>query len=216
MTRRNLALSAACLAALAATLSTPRSARATGFAEPPGRQRVARAYTAESPDHDGFLDEWPPPRRSLVRLFVGPAGRFDASGAAPGLLVAAELGRGPTGGRLAATWIDVGSASGVSQYTGELTIDFGGRSFLRPVIGAGGGVARTSWSVRDDGSRDESSGATLGIGLVRGSLGVRLPFDDADARVALDLTGVLPAIRSAHAPELTPWGLASIHVGIGF
>src|SRR5205823_1711201 len=136
---------------------------------------------------------------------VGPAGKIDAESAAPGLLAAIDIGRGPTGLRFSGVWIDVGDAKGLSQYTGELTIDFGGRSRIRPVIGAGGGVARTSSSVKADGTPDPTSGSTIGVGLVRAGLGVRLPFEDADARVALDLTGTLPAIRGSSAPDLSPW-----------
>jgi hypothetical protein len=158
----------------------------------------------------------PSPRASLVRLLVGPAGKLDARSASPGLLAALDIGRGPTGFRLTAAWLDVGSEHGLSQYTGEITLDFGGRSRLRPVIGAGGGVARTSSSVREDGTLDASTGATLGIGTVRAGLGLRLPFDEADARVTLDLTGALPAIRTDHAPDVTPWALASLTVGVGF
>lgn len=205
-------------ATLAATLLAAFPASADRYAEPPSdayrHDRRSDAVVAEPDDENA-----PPPLEpsaSIVRFFAGPAGKVDKAAASPGLLVAADFGRGPAGFRLTGAWLDVGTERGVSQYTGELTIDFGGRSRFRPVVGAGGGVARTSSSVREDGSVDPSTGATLGVGLVRAGLGYRLPFQDADARVALDFTGVLPAIRGATSPELGPWALGAITVGIGF
>jgi len=195
--RRLVALVA--LVAVGAVLATADEAGAQGFATPPH-------------PHDGGAMV----ATSLVRVLVGPAGKVDARSASPGLLAAMDIGRGPTGFRFTAAWLDVGSDHGLSQYTGELTLDFGGLSRLRPVIGAGGGVARKSSSVREDGSLDTSTGATLGIGTVRAGLGYRLPFEEADARVTLDVTGALPAIRTDHDPDVTPWALASLTVGIGF
>jgi hypothetical protein len=112
--------------------------------------------------------------------------------------------------------MDVGADSGISQYAGELTIDFGGRSRFRPVIGAGGGLAITSSALAEDGSLDPESSALMGVGIVRAGLGVRLPFEEADARVTLDITGTIPAIRGDTAPDLSPWVLASLMVGVGF
>jgi len=205
------------LVAVGAVLATAHEAGAQGFATPPhphdGGAMVATSHS-ERLLFPGDLD--PSPRPSLVRVLVGPAGKVDARSASPGLLAAMDIGRGPTGFRFTAAWLDVGSDHGLSQYTGELTLDFGGLSRLRPVIGAGGGVARKSSSVREDGSLDTSTGATLGIGTVRAGLGYRLPFEEADARVTLDVTGALPAIRTDHAPDVTPWALASLTVGIGF
>jgi hypothetical protein len=202
-------------AAGAVALTAPDEARAENFATPPpsyNRTLIVRDGYDSDLD-DAIIAE---PRASIVRLLVGPSGKLSPDGAAPGMLAAFEIGRGPTGFRLTGAWLDVGSETGLSQYTGELTIDFGGRSRFRPVIGAGGGVARTSSSVRDDGTRDPETGAWLGVGVVRAGLGVRLPFEEADARVMLDVTGTLPAIRGSGAPDLSPWVLASLMVGIGF
>lgn len=218
-TQRTLTVSL-CTASIAlATLSASRPAGAQGFADPPSAHQHARVIVAE--DDNGRCDDEPSspaydPGQSLVRLLVGPAGKFSTGSAEPGLLVAVDVGRGPTGLRLSGAWLSVGDESGLAQYTGELTVDFGGRSRVRPVIGAGGGVARTSSSVREDGTTDLGAGATLGIGVVRAGLGVMLPFSEADARVALDVTGSFPAIRASNAPDLSPWVLASITVGVGF
>jgi hypothetical protein len=204
------------LSAVASLLAAPRVAKADGFAEPPpGRDRVA---VAGDGGDDRFLPDIDAvePKLSIVRFVVGPAGKFDGDGAAPGLLAAIDIGRGPTGFRATGAWLDVGADEGVAQYTGELTIDFGGRSRIRPVIGAGGGVARTSSSKNDDGSMDTSNGSTLGVGIVRAGVAVRLPFEEADARVGLDLTGTLPAIRAKSAPDVGPWALAALTVAVGF
>ena len=199
----------------ASSLIPSQAAADEGFAEPPGRSRVAVASSGpEEPAVTEASNRDTP--SSTVRLFVGPAGRFASSGASPGLLTAIELGRGPAGFRIAGAWVDVGSDRGISEYTGELTVDFGGRSRIRPNVGAGGGVARTSASRREDGTLDGSSGATLGVGVVRGGLGVRLPFEETDARVALDVSGSFPVVRSEGARDVQPWALAALTVGVGF
>jgi hypothetical protein len=211
--RTRLFLLGSAAAAIAALLS-PAEARADGFATPPPYHRSVIVRDGYDSDiDDAIVAE---PRASIVRLLVGPAGKLSPDGAAPGMLAAIEIGRGPTGFRLTGAWMDVGSETGLSQYTGEITVDFGGRSRFRPIVGAGGGVVRTSSSVREDGTTDPETGATIGVGLVRAGLGIRLPFEEADARLALDVTGTLPAIRASGAPDLTPWVLTSLMVGIGF
>jgi hypothetical protein len=216
--RTRFSLCAASLALGLAALLAPDNAKAEGFATPPGghsRTFIARdGYGGYDDDADSFIVE--DPRASVVRLFVGPGGKLSSDGAGPGMLTAVEFGRGPTGFRLSAAWMDVGAETGLSQYTGELTIDFGGRSRFRPVVGAGGGAAVTSASLRDDETLDTEKSAVSGVGSVRAGLGVRLPFEEADARVTLDLTGTIPAIRGRSAPDLSPWALASVMVGVGF
>jgi hypothetical protein len=216
--RRARSLAALSLACACAALATP--AVASDFADPPGPS--GRGAVAVDPDQDGHRYEaapcYPPlpDEPSIVRFYVGPAGKLDGSSAAPGLLAAADVGKGPAMLRLTAAWLDVGAEKGLSQYSGELAVDFGGRSRLRPVIGAGAGLARTSIRVRDDGTIDPDRGASVGVGLVRAGLGWRLPFEEADARVALDLVGTLAAIRGNDAPDLSPWLVTSISVGVGF
>lgn len=211
---RSPLLAAALVAAALACL--PRSARADGFATPPGDDRARVARTHDFDDYGGpsFFDE---PKLSVFRLLVGPAAKLDGDGAAPGLFVATEIGRGPAALRLSAAWMNVGTDHGVSQYTGELVLDFGGRSRVRPMVAAGGGVARTTTSQRADGTENLDKGATLGIGTVRGGVALRLPFEDADARVQLDVSGVFPAIRGSDAPDgLTPWAATTLAVAVGF
>jgi hypothetical protein len=215
MTTHRTRFSLCALALGLAALIAPEDARAEGFATPPGGySRTVIARDSWDDDADSFIVE--DPRASVVRIFVGPGGKLSSDGAGPGMLTAVELGRGPTGFRLSASWMDVGSETGLSQYTGELTIDFGGRSRFRPIVGAGGGAAVTSATQRDDGTLDTEKSAVIGVGIVRAGLGIRLPFEEADARVTLDLTGTIPAIRGSSAPDLAPWALASVMVGVGF
>ncbi|HZF56482.1 MAG TPA: hypothetical protein VE093_48035 [Polyangiaceae bacterium] len=214
--RTRFSLCAASLALGLAALLAPEDAKAEGYATPPGGHSRTFLVREGWDDDDSDTVIVADPRGSTVRLFVGPGGRLSSDGAGPGMLAALELGRGPTGFRLSAGWMDVGADTGLSQYTGELTIDFGGRSRFRPVIGAGGGAAITSASLRDDGSLDPERSAVIGVGVVRAGLGIRLPLEEADARVSLDLTGTIPAVRARSAPDLNPWVLASLMVGVGF
>jgi len=211
-------LLSAALVGLALSWAPARALADDGFATPPGDDGVAVVRDDRfdpGPLPSRFPEEEDP--RSVIRFLVGPSAKFDAESAAPGLLVGADIGKGPAGVRLSAAWMNVGTDHGVSQYTGELTLDFGGRNRLRPVIGAGGGYARTSSSKNDDGTLNTDDGANLGIGVVRAGLGLRLPFEEADARVQLDVTGAFPAIRADNAPDdLTPWAMTSLTVAVGF
>src|SRR5262249_31535006 len=119
-------------AAASTAVAVSLNARADApFAEPPpGRERVAVAARAPDDEPPDYPVEAPTP--STLRLFVGPAGKLSGTGASPGLLAALELGRGPTGFRATGAWVDVGSERGLAEYTGELTIDFGGRSRIHP------------------------------------------------------------------------------------
>ncbi len=188
-------------------------AHAQEFATPPpGRGFIA------GDGYDGGYDSVFVSDRdgSVVRLFVGPGGMVSSNGAAPGMLASLEFGRGPAGLRLSGSWFDVGSETGMQQYTGEITLDFGGRSKLRPSIGAGGGLGVASSSVRSDGTVDQDHSSLVGVGMLRAGLAYKLPLREADARLAFDITGTLPAIRAKDAPELSPWVFASLMVGIGF
>jgi hypothetical protein len=129
-------------------------------------------------------------------------------------MTALDLGRGPAGFRLSGFWLRVGSDNGLAQYTGELTLDLGGRMAFRPVLGAGAGFART-YRVDDNGART-TGGATLGVGQLRAALEYRIPIEETDARAGVHLIGVLPAVRGEGAPDLGPWLIAAATVGIGF
>jgi hypothetical protein len=220
--RHSLSLFAAALVSFA----TLGDARADGgYAEPPpvhggSPSDLPSAHVASDPSERPVFDpslELRDPNASVFRLLVGPAGKLDARGAEPGLFVATEFGSGPAGLRLEADWLGVGDPRGVAQYTGQLTLDFGGRSRIHPVLGAGAGVARTMSSTSADGVADDKHGATLGIGAARAGVSFRLPFEETDARIAVDATGIFPAIKGSDAPRgLTPWATGTLGVMIGF
>jgi hypothetical protein len=111
-------------------------------------------------------------------------------------------------------WFHAGSGEGVAQYTGEMTLDLGGRSEWRPVLGAGAGLART-WKVDAAGNRVDG-GANLAIGVMRAAIEYRLPIEGTDSRASLGITGVLPAVKAESAPDLRGWVVGGLSVGIGF
>jgi hypothetical protein len=160
--------------------------------------------------------EYPPPPveapESTLRLSVGPALRTGADHTHGGLMTMLDLGSKAAGGRLTGTWSHVGSDGGLSQYTAELWVDFGAHRRLRPIVGAGAGVARLE---ENDGTGSLRT-STLGLGVLRGTLEYVLPVNGVDARVGIDLQGALPAIRSSGSPEVDGWLIAAARVGVGF
>ena len=219
------------LSALAAT-ALPRAARADEatisvgrFADPPppppAPPPVLRPIVSDSPP-------LPPPDadegregrelyRSPLRLSLGPAGLTTGRSMGAGVGVAADFGRGSVGFRLAATWVrgeaSPGSASlspvadGLAQYTGELTLDLHKRGPLHPVFGLGFGLAKVN--------RGDGSGA-LGIGTARLALEYALALDDADARIGVGVTGVLPGPSDRDTQDVRAYALVGAHLSIGF
>ena len=100
----------------------------------------------------------------------------------------------------------------MSQYAAELWIDFGAGQELHPIIAAGAGVARLD--ARDADGAETT--ATIGVGVLRGSLDYVLPISAADARVGLDLIGSVPATPGGASADARPWLLTVAHVGVGF
>lgn len=203
-----------------AMLASAAPSFAQSYAQPPeGVRRTYRAGDDEyppSPPSDCWCEERAWSRRELspFRVHIGAAGRIVSEEVTPGMMTAVDIGRGPAGFRATALWARVGSDDGIAQYTGELTLDFGGRRSWRPVVGAGGGLART-WRVDDQGNRT-SGGASLGLGLVRAGIEYRLPIEGTDARAGLNLIGILPAVRGEGAPDLKGWVVAGATIGVGF
>ncbi len=193
-------------------------AAAQPFARPPENHND----TVVAGDSGGLFDRgidddgawWRREHLSWLRLHVGGAARASSDGLTPGLLAALDFGRGPAGFRASAAWLRVGSDQGLAQYSGELTLDLGGRSRWRPIIGAGAGLAR-SYRVDAAGART-AGGSSLGIGVLRVSLELRLPLEDVDARAGIHAIGTLPAIRGDGAPDLDPWVIGAATLGVGF
>ncbi|MES1178016.1 MAG: hypothetical protein ABUL62_27080 [Myxococcales bacterium] len=192
-----------------AVLSPTLAAAASGFATPPGDS------VADDPD-SRFVEPPPtdadPAEASTLRLSTGPALRASNEHADGGFTAAVDVGARAAGLRLSGTWIRTGSDRGLSQYDGQLWIDFGTGQRLHPILAAGAGLARLE-------STEPSGGvhaATVGIGTLRGTLEYVLPIREASARAGLDLEGALPAIRGAGGPDVSGWVLVSARVGVGF
>ncbi len=160
------------------------------------------------------IHESSPPRRepewaaegerkaSLFRISVGPALLLEPS--SPGLLGALDLGRGAVGARLSAALLRAESERGLAAYAAELWVDLGHRYQLHPVLGAGVSLLHGGAL-----GRRGSSGA----GVLRAGLDYELPIDEADARLGLNVIGLVPAIDS---DRTRPWLLGSVTLGVGF
>jgi len=179
-----------------------------GFAEPPGAPVVVndRAPVELAEPEPDFVSS------SSVRLSVGPELRVSESATDGGLGAALDVGKGAIGVRVSGSWVRVGSDAGLSEYGGDLWIDFGAEQRLHPIVGAGAAVARLNHRA-PDGSIDSSS---YGVGTLRGSLEYVLPVERADARAGIDAVGSVPAIQGRSAPDVSPWLLVTARVGIGF
>ena len=154
-------------------------------------------------DRDNRIEPWEPPAKlSTFRFHVGPAVLLHPAG--PGLFTALDIGERAVGARFSGSWLRAESEQGLSAYSAELWLDLRHRYDLHPVLGAGasflhGGVL----------GQERNAGA----GLLRAALEYQLPIADADARLSLNLVGLVPAI----ATERTrPWAIASLLVGAGF
>lgn len=202
-------LSSSLLGLAVLALVTP--ARAGDFAQPPGGPAIARGHGAYDSDYDQDQQSYYAPS-STVRLLTGPALRVSRTAPDGGLFAAVDVGQRAAGLRLSGSWVRVGSSRGLSQYTGELWLDFGAGHRLHPILGAGAGVARTDQ--RNANGTLESG--TLGIGVLRGSVQYSLPVRGTDARASLDVIGSVPAIRGSSSIDASPWLLVVANVGVGF
>lgn len=202
---------------LAATLTLfacllPRIAAAEpGFASPPGAPLVLE----QSNWDDRSVEPRVEPSRELsstLRVSVGPGLRISGHEPEGGLFVALDVGARAAGVRASATWLRASAEQGLSQYGAELWIDFGVGQQLHPIVGAGAGVARLD-TLDADGNETT---ATIGVGVLRGTLDYVLPITGADARVGVDLIGNVPATPGGAAGDARPWLLTVAHVGVGF
>jgi len=124
--------------------------------------------------------------------------------AGPGLFTALDIGERAVGARLSASWLRAESDQGLAAYSAELWLDLRHRYELHPVLGAGA-------SFLHGGALGQSHSA--GAGLLRAALEYQLPIADADARLSLNLVGLVPAIASERT---RPWAIGSVTVGAGF
>lgn len=173
----------------------------------------ARADYARAPESPYYAEPPPEPREperlavpeqgapSTFRFHVGPALLLQPSG--PGLSAALDIGQRAVGGRISGTWLRAQSEGGLSSYTAELWIDFRHRYELHPILGAGASFLR-------GGALEHQS---AGAGVLRGALEYELPIADADARVALSVTALVPAIE---IERTKPWMVTSLTIGAGF
>src|SRR5450432_3058690 len=187
-------------------LFCPSLARAAdGYATPPG-DLPGRRDDAPPPqgDFEPPTNEPPPqddfePEGSSLRLSTGPVLRATREHADGGFTAAIDIGARAAGARFAGSWVRTGSDRGLSQYDGQLWIDFGAEQRLHPILAAGAGLARLEYA--------DALGAvhasTVGNGSLRGTLEYVLPIREANARAGLDIEGALPAIRGADAPDVS-------------
>ena len=202
--------------ALGATWLASFSAHAQGFAEPAEPLSIAEGSPDATSDEPGrpFEDELERDLpESTVRLHVGPSLRISESEPHGGLFAAVDVGRHAAGARISGTWVRVGSDRGLSQYTGELWIDFAHRSAIHPIVGAGAGVARLE---TEEDATGEIKAGTVGVGVLRGAIEYVLPVQRTDARAGLEVIGSVPAIRSVETENARAWLLIVASVGVGF
>jgi hypothetical protein len=203
-------LGSSLLLGLACLLPRPAAAEG-GFAEPPD-QPLVQQRAVQNEETDVPYPEPAPIQPSTVRVSVGPTLRVADPKTDGGLYVALDIGSRAAGVRGSGSWVRTGTEHGVSQYTAELWIDFGAGRQLHPILGAGAGVARVE-RTGDDGEEDT---ATLGIGVLRGTVEYVLPVAGVDARVGIDAIGCVPATPGGESRDARPWLLAVGHVGVGF
>jgi len=208
--RHNPLLLAAFVLALA-----PTAAAAQPFAEPPDG---AEPLVATGRSYDSYDRPYSPPEpfsdgpHSTVRIHTGPVLRISNDSPDGGLFAAVDVGEKAAGVRFSGAWVRVGAARGVSQYAGELWLDFNHNGPLHPILGAGAGAAR----VELDNGVGGTDSHTIGVGLLRGTLQYALPIRDTDARASIDVTGAVPAIRGSDTPDSNPYLLVLATVGVGF
>lgn len=205
------------LICLAGCLLMPSLAAAQPFSEPPPGSDPLIAHS-EYPSQDRLPpvaegDPYPPLPSSTIRLHTGPALRISETSPDGGLFAALDIGERAAGVRFSGAWVRVGASRGMSQYAGELWIDFAHDQRLHPILGAGAGAARLDLVDRSTG---DTEAHTIGIGILRGTLQYVLPVRGTDARASIDVMGAVPAIRGKDTPEASPWMLALATVGVGF
>lgn len=189
-----------CAAALVASPARADYARPPESPYQPTEVVEAEPTPLERPFHASSEGE-----PSTFRFHVGPALLVQPTG--PGLSTALDIGRRAVGARVSGTWLRAESERGLSSYSAELWIDFRHRYELHPILGAG-----ASWlhgGALDASGKSRSAGAAV----LRGALEYELPIGDADARLGLNVTALVPAIESERS---RPWVVTTLMIGAGF
>lgn len=175
-------------------------------AEGPPPESAYRIQDVRAPGGDpDSSTEWaaaPDPETSLFRVSVGPALLFEP--ASPGLFTALDIGRRAVGARVSAAFMRPENERGLAAYGGELWVDLGHRSQLHPLLGAGVSLLHGGALGRR---------RTSGAGVLRAGLEYELPIAEADARLGLNVMGLVPAIES---DRTRPWLLGGVTIGAGF
>lgn len=201
---------------LAFTLLAPAVAAAQPFAQPPDGQEPIIA-SSPAPYDTGYdrpyaRDDYGYHPKSTVRIHTGPVLRISDQAPNGGLFAAVDVGEKAAGIRFSGAWVRVGGDNGLSQYGGELWLDFNYTGPLHPIMGAGAAAARIE--TRD--AAGDRTASTIGVGTLRGTLQYALPIRDTDARASIDAIGAVPAIRGNNGPEVSPYVLLLATVGVGF
>jgi hypothetical protein len=204
--------------AMTLILGGPTMARADEAVVQVGRvdDRFAPSPRPSAPIAVDDEGDSPEHHRAPLRLQLAPTAVTTGKGLGGGLQIAADVGTGTVGGRLAAAWLrgeghatdpSYALGDGVGQYTGEVTIDFKKRGPLHPVMGIGFGFAHVS--------RPTGSGFA-GIGTGRIGLDYAVPVEDADVRVGIHGTGVLTGPSDDEIKDLHGYVLIAAALTIGF
>ncbi|HVU04046.1 MAG TPA: hypothetical protein VHE30_19940 [Polyangiaceae bacterium] len=197
------------LSFVATVTLAPRAALADYAPPPDDRYPPPDRYDRYEPPEPYPRDEGEP--RSTVRLFTGPLLRFSDEMARGGLGLSLDAGARAAGVRFSGAWVRSGSVGGLSQYGAEIWVDFAEHEPFHPILAAGAALARLDRASE----ADRVTADTLGAGTLRATLQYRLPVRGVDARAALDVVGVVPAV-GVHASEHSPWATALLGVGVGF
>jgi len=186
---------------------------------PPPHQPDALASDAGDDDSSRERERTRDVYRAPFRLQLGPSAITTGRGLGMGLGVAADFGRGTVGARIAAAWMRAERpsegdtqassvlASGLAQYTGELTLDLNKHGPVHPVLGMGFGVAHVSKS---------GTSGNAGVGIARLAIEYAIGLDDADVRIGGSITGALPGPMDRELPDLRPYAIVGGNIAIGF
>ena len=168
------------------------------------------------PDDDPHEFPRPERYRAGFRLQLAPTAITTGKGLGGGVQVAADIGSGTVGARIAAAWLrgeghaddpSYALGDGLGQYTGEVTLDLHKRGPIHPVMGLGFGFMHAS--------RPTGSGFA-GIGTGRLGLDYALPVDDADVRIGVHATGVMTGPSDDEIKDLHGYVLVATVLSIGF